>query len=98
MVAVIERHVTFHVLAEKTEDFERFFIDKYRPAMASTPGFIKAELLKSTENPQDMQMVLRFESDEAAANWRASQSHADLKPGLKSLYEGSEVKVFELLA
>lgn len=98
MDPVIERHVTFHVLPGKREEFERFFKDEYRPAMAKTAGFIKAELLKDTENPQDMQMVLRFESIEAAASWRASQLHTDLKPNLKALYDGSELKVYEFLA
>jgi heme-degrading monooxygenase HmoA len=94
----IERHVTFHVLPDKTETFEQFFQSEYRPAMAQTAGFIKAGLLKDTENPQDLTMVLRFDSLESAAAWRASKRHASLKPALKSLYEGSELKVFEVLA
>ncbi len=93
----IERHVTFHVLPEQVEEFENFFEMEYRPAMEKTKGFIKAELLKDTENPQDLQMVLRFESNDAAADWRASESHAALKPRLKSLYSSSELKVYEVL-
>jgi heme-degrading monooxygenase HmoA len=97
MSAGIERHVTFHVLPGKEAEFERFFKDEYRPAMSQTGGFIKAELLKDTESPHDMQMVLRFESIEAAADWRASDIHTALKPHLKSLYDGSELKVYEFL-
>lgn len=93
----IERHVTFHVLPEKIEEFERFFENEYRPAMANTEGFIKAELLKGMENPQDLKMVLRFESLESAAVWRASATHSALKPKLKSLYDGSELKVYEVI-
>jgi heme-degrading monooxygenase HmoA len=94
----VERHVTFHVSPDKVEEFEQFFQDEYRPAMANTTSFIKAELLKDKENPQDLQMVLRFESSEAAGNWRASDSHAALKPHLKSLYDGSDLKVYEFIA
>lgn len=93
----IERHVTFHVLPEKVEEFENFFEGEYRPAMQKTKGFIKAELLKDAELPQDLQMVLRFETSEAAADWRASESHAALKPRLKSMYSTSELKVYEVL-
>lgn len=93
----IERHVTFHVMPEKTGEFAEFFSDIYRPAMAQMSGFIKAELLKDNENPQDLQMVLRFESEEAAADWRASEQHAALKPKLKSLYDGSELKVYQVI-
>lgn len=93
----IERHVTFHILPGKVSEFEEFFADDYRPAMAQTSGFIKAELLKDSDNPQDLQMVLRFESDEAAADWRASELHAALKPKLKSLYQGSELKVYQVI-
>ena len=93
----IERHVTFHVLPEEVEEFEKFFEQEYRPAMENTNGFVKAELLKDTENPQDLKMVLRFESNDAAADWRASESHAALKPRLKSMYSGSELKVYKVI-
>ena len=36
---MIERHVTFHVLPEKTAEFVRLFREEYRPAMATMPGF-----------------------------------------------------------
>jgi len=93
----IERHVTFHVLAGKIEQFEQFFQSRYRPAMAQTEGYIKAELLKDAENLDDLMMVLRFDSQESAAAWRSSERHAALKPTLKSLYDGSELKVYEVL-
>ena len=93
----IERQVTFHVLPGKATEFEEFFASEYQPAMAQMSGFIKAELLKDIDNPQDLQMVLRFESKEAAAGWRASESHAALKPKLKSLYNGSELKVYQVI-
>jgi len=93
----IERHVTFHVLPEKAEEFELFFDSEYRPAMAITEGFIKAELLKEMDKPQDLKMVLRFESIESAAVWRASAAHSALKPKLKSMYDGSELKVYEVI-
>jgi heme-degrading monooxygenase HmoA len=94
----IERHVTFHVLPGREAEFEAFFQEQYRPAMAKTEGFIKAELLKDTENPSDLKMVLRFDSLESAADWRASDIHQALKPGLKSLYDGSELKVYQVSA
>ena len=92
---MIERHVTFHVLPNKGQEFTRFFEEEYRPAMAKTAGFLKAELLRVMETDQDYMMVLRFESEEAAADWRASGEHAQLKPHLKSLYDGSELSVLE---
>ena len=66
MAKGIERHVTFHVLPEDVAEFENFFEQEYRPAMEETDGFTKTELLKDTENPQDLKMVLRFESSDAA--------------------------------
>ena len=93
----IERHITFHVLPEEVEEFGIFFKQEYRPAMENTNGFVKAELLKDTENPQDLKMVLRFESSDAAASWRASESHTALKPRLKSMFSDSELKVYEVI-
>lgn len=97
MASGIERHVTFHVLPGKVEQFKHFFAEEYRPTMARSEGYVKAELLEDTENPQDLKMVLRFNSLEAAAAWRASEAHADLKPRLKSLYDGSELKVYHVI-
>lgn len=94
---MIERQVTFHVLPNKGQEFARFFEEDYRPAMAKSEGFLKAELLKVMGTDQDYMMVLRFDSVDAAAGWRASNEHAELKPHLKALYDGSELKVLEVI-
>jgi len=94
---MIERHVTFHVLPNRADEFTRFFEEEYRPALAETEGFLKAELLQDMERDRDYMMVLRFESIDAAASWRASSSHEELKPHLKSLYDGSGLKVLEVV-
>lgn len=95
---MIERHVTFHVLPDKTGDFEKLFVESYRPAMASMPGFVKVELLVDQETPNDYLMVIRFQSEESAAAWRNSELHQALKPKIKSLYTGSQLKVFDVKA
>ena len=92
-----ERQVTFHVLPNKGKEFAQFFEEEYRPAMARTEGFLKAELHKEMDKGQDFVMLLRFESIDAAASWRASNEHAALKPRLKSMYDGSELRVLELV-
>lgn len=95
---MIERHITFKVLSEKTEDFEKFFIEEYRPAMARMPGFIKVDLLRQQEDPTAYQMVIRFESADAASAWRASAAHQALSPKLKALHSGSLLNVYEVVA
>jgi antibiotic biosynthesis monooxygenase (ABM) superfamily enzyme len=95
---IIERQVTFHVLPGREAEFETFFQQQYRPAMAKTSGFIKADLLRDAENHTDLMMVLRFDSVDSAAAWRASPEHEALKPHLKSLYSGSELKVYQVRA
>jgi heme-degrading monooxygenase HmoA len=95
---MIERHVDFDVSAAKTQDFENIFIEEYRPAMSSMPGYVKVELLRVQESPTTYQMVIRFETSEAAAAWRASPEHQALSPRLKGMYSGSQVKVYEVVA
>lgn len=94
---MIERHVTFRFLPTKEQEIARFFEEEYRPAMAKTEGFLKAELLKDMDHAQDFMMVLRFESIASAAARRSSGLHQGLKPQLKSLYDGSELKVLETI-
>ena len=95
---MIERHVTFDVLSDHTATFEQFFVQEYRPAMSRIPGFIKVELLREQDSPNLFQMVIRFESSQAAAAWRASPEHQALSPKLKALYSSSQLKVFEVIA
>lgn len=95
---MIERHVTFEVLEDKTQDFEDLFTQAYRPAMASMPGFVKVELLRRQDSPTTYQMVIRFETADAASAWRLSPEHQGLSPRLKVLYSTSQLQVYEVIA
>lgn len=95
---MIERHVTFSVLANKCEEFERFFIEKYRPGMSTMRGFVKVELLREAGQDSQYQMVIRFESLEAAAEWRNSAVHQSLQPAFKLLYSESKLQVYDVIA
>lgn len=95
---MIERHVTFDVLPGKTHEFERLFIEEYRPAMASMSGYINVDLLREQENSNIYHMVIRFESMETATAWRASAAHQSLSPRLKALYSESRLQVYEVIA
>lgn len=95
---MIERHVTFDVLPEHEIDFERLFVAEYRPAMSSMPGFEKVELLRDTEHPSRYQMVIRFDTQENAANWRASEAHRAIQPLIKALYSGSTLTLYDVVA
>jgi antibiotic biosynthesis monooxygenase (ABM) superfamily enzyme len=95
---MIERHVTFDVHPEKSAEFERLFVEEYRPAMASMPGFIKVDLLREQENINTYQMVIRFETADTASAWRDSPDHQALKPKIKPLYSESQLKVYDVIA
>jgi len=95
---MIERHVTFEVIEDKIRDFENLFSKEYRPAMASMPGFVKVDLLRLQDSPTTFQMVIRFDTAEAASAWRLSTEHQGLSPRLKALYTGSQLQVYEVLA
>ncbi len=95
---MIERHVTFEVIPDKTQDFENLFVKAYRPAMASMPGFINVELLRLQDSSTIYQMIIRFETAEAASAWRNSPEHQGLSPQLKALYIASHLQVFEVIA
>lgn len=94
---MIERHVTFQIGEGKAKEFEAFFRSEYAPAMARQPGFASASLLRPVEGEDEVVMVLRFDSLEAAQAWRESAEHKRLSPNLKALYLGSEVRVFNVV-
>jgi len=95
---MIERHVTFNVLPGREQDFKELFTAEYRPAMAAMPGFVKVELLREQENHTQYQMIIRFETMETAADWRNADTHRALKPKIKALYDGSKLKVYDVMA
>jgi len=95
---LIERHITFNVHPDKTAAFEQFMADEYRPAMATSPGFVKVELLRETECPTRYQMVFRFEDADSAAGWRTSELHQALQPALKVLHADMEIQGYEVIA
>jgi antibiotic biosynthesis monooxygenase (ABM) superfamily enzyme len=95
---MIERHITFNVHADRTADFERFFVERYRPAMAASPGFVRVDLLREADDPTRYQMTLRFEDAETAAGWRTSPVHQALQPELAALFSTNEIVGYEVVA
>ena len=95
---MIERHVTFNVYPDKKVEFEELFVEAYRPAMTVMPGFVSVDLLCLPDQPNQYQMVIRFESVEAAAAWRNSAGHQLLQPKIKALYSDSKVEVYDVIA
>ncbi|MEW6566927.1 MAG: antibiotic biosynthesis monooxygenase [Chloroflexota bacterium] len=95
---MVERRVAFDVLPGKELEFEVFFAREYRPAMSAMPGFVRVELVRDRQSPSTYCMLIRFESDEAAAAWRASEAHQALKPRLASLHRGSSLAIYDVIA
>jgi len=95
---VIERHITFNVHPDMTDDFERFITDQYGPTMAKSPGFVRIELLREAESQTRYQMVFRFEDPDSAAGWRTSEVHQALQPALKALFTDNEIQGYVVIA
>jgi len=94
---MIERQLTFHVLPEKETEFGIFSKEEYAPLMAKMEGFVSVNLLQDQEMSGDMNLVRRFESLESTAARCASQAHENHKPRRKSLYDESELTMYDLI-
>jgi len=95
---MIERHVTFDVLPERTADFERFFSEQYRPAVQQVPGLIECLLLHEADNPLRYQMVFRWQTADDATAWRTSAIHQSLQPALGAMNSGMTIVAYSLVA
>ena len=95
---MIERHISFAVLPDKTADFERFFVEQYRPPVLQMPGLIDCSLLREAEHADRYQMVFRWETAENAAAWRTSEVHQGLQPALNALHTGMDIVAFSKIA
>ncbi|HEY4753155.1 MAG TPA: antibiotic biosynthesis monooxygenase family protein [Candidatus Limnocylindrales bacterium] len=95
---MIERHISFAVLPDKTADFERFFVEQYRPPVLQMPGLIECSLLREAEHADRYQMVFRWETAENAAAWRTSEVHQGLQPALNALHTGMDIVALSKIA
>lgn len=95
---MIERHVTFNVLPDRTVDFERFFVEAYRPPVLGMPGLIECTLLRESEHAERYQMVFRWETADNAVAWRVSEVHQGLQPALVELHAGMEITAYTKVA
>jgi heme-degrading monooxygenase HmoA len=95
---MIERHINFDVLPGRTDDFERFFARRYRPAALTMPGIVECSLLREVERPERYQMVFRWETAEQALAWRTGEVHEALQPELRSLNSGMEIVAYVQVA
>jgi antibiotic biosynthesis monooxygenase (ABM) superfamily enzyme len=95
---MIERHITFTVPPDHASEFERFFAERYRPAMAASPGYVRVDLLREAEDATKYQMVLRFQDLDASVGWRTSPVHQGLQPDLNALVTSSVVQAYEVIA
>jgi heme-degrading monooxygenase HmoA len=95
---VIERHISFAVLPDRTADFERFFADEYRPPVLEMPGLIECSLLREAERADRYQIVFRWETAEHAVAWRVSEVHQALQPALNALHGGMEIVAYTKVA
>jgi heme-degrading monooxygenase HmoA len=95
---MIERHISFAVLPDKTADFERFFVEQYRPPVLQMPGLIECSLLLEAEHPDRYQMVFRWETADNAVAWRTSEVHQGLQPTLNALHSGMDIVAFSKIA
>jgi len=95
---MIERHVSYEVPAEKAAEFERFFVDRYRPPVLAMPGLIECILLRESEDATRYQMVFRWQTAENAAAWRTSEVHQALQPDLAALNTGMHIVAYTKVA
>jgi heme-degrading monooxygenase HmoA len=94
---MIERHITFAVHPDRTADFERFFVEAYRPPVLEMPGLVECTLLRELDDPTRYQMVFRWDEPEQAVAWRVSDVHRALQPALEQLHAGMEIVAYERL-
>jgi heme-degrading monooxygenase HmoA len=95
---MIERHVSLAVLPGRTAEFERFFVEQYRPPALAMRGLIECGLLREAEHPDRYQFVFRWETPEDAVAWRVSEAHQALQPALNALVSGMEIIAYAKVA
>jgi len=95
---MIERHISFEVKPDRTDAFERFFTDEYRPPALGFAGLIELSLLREAESATHYQMVFRWDAPEDAVAWRESEVHQALQPALSDLHDGMVISAFTKVA
>jgi heme-degrading monooxygenase HmoA len=95
---MIERHISLDVHPDRTADFERFFVEQYRPPVLEMPGLIECLLLREADNATRYQLVFRWETADNAVAWRVSEVHQALQPAFNELHGGMQIVAFTKVA
>ena len=95
---MIERHVSYEVPADRAQEFERFFRERYLPPALEMPGLIECILLRESDETTRYQMVFRWQTAENAAAWRTSEVHQALQPDLAALNSGMNIVAYTKVA
>jgi heme-degrading monooxygenase HmoA len=95
---MIERHISLDVHPDRTTDFERFFVDEYRPPVLVMPGLVECVLLREADDETRYQIVFRWETAENAVAWRVSEVHQALQPAFNELHAGMTITAYVTVA
>jgi heme-degrading monooxygenase HmoA len=89
---MIIREVTLR--SNDPEGLEFLWGNKYKKTLERQKGFVQAFLLKLKDEDEIYQMLLMFESEQLAGDWRASSEHNVLSPQLANVASVVKVEVF----
>jgi heme-degrading monooxygenase HmoA len=77
-------HIDLNLKTGEAQALEHTFIESFRPAISSQPGFHRVELLRPNESQWDYRLVIVFDSQPQQQAWVASDLHQQVWPQIES--------------
>ena len=77
-------HIDLSLKPGASQALEHTFLESFRPAIASQPGYRHVELLRPNESEWDYRLVIIFDSQPQQQAWVASNIHREVWPQIES--------------
>ena len=95
---MIQLEVKLELKTGKEKEFLDIFKTQFVPAISRQPGFIRASLLKQSENKSQYQIEIVFESEEKRLTWVNTEEHEKVWPKLANFISKYSTTGFDFLA
>lgn len=95
---MVQVHVRARLLeGSKIEEVKKRFEFEFLPAISRQEGFRDCLLLQERDNPDHIELLIAFTSEELRMQWVRSKEHERVWPLLSELFERLEVYRYDVV-
>jgi heme-degrading monooxygenase HmoA len=81
-----------------TRDLTATFLNTFRPAISTQPGYLDTQLMRSTADDTKYCLTIAFDGQESQQKWVATDLHQKVWPAIQNLCTDVAVQKFDTVS